>query len=97
MNPIAYGIKPTEPLWFLLFGEIVYYRDDKESERLWHLNIYSSAKSRLTAAKKMKRHISDIIFIEWEITMEEIIKQGKYVNVLQSEKILLSDKLDISK
>ena len=97
MNPIAYHIKPREPLYFLLIGEMVWYRDGKEPERVWNLNIYSSVKTRLTAAKKMKRHSSDIIFIKWEITMNEIVKRGKYLTVLQADKVLLSDKLDILK
>ncbi|KKL11019.1 hypothetical protein LCGC14_2549980 [marine sediment metagenome] len=69
MNPIAYRMKPEEPLRFLLIGEMVSYRDGKEPERVWNLNIYSSAKSRKTAEKKMKRHSSDSIFIEWDMQM----------------------------
>ncbi len=59
------------------------------------LNIYSSAKSRNTAAKKLKRRSSDVIFIAWEITMEQIVKQGKYMTILQADKVLHLDKLDI--
>lgn len=97
MNPIASRLNLVEPLRFLLIGKIVYYRDGREPERIWSLNIYTSPKSRSIAAKKMRREYSDIIFIEWDVTMEQIVKQGKFVNILQPENILLSDKEDILK
>ncbi len=97
MNPIAYRMKPEEPLRFLLIGEMVSYRDGKEPERVWNLNIYSSAKSRKTAEKKMKRHSSDSIFIEWDMTMGKIVQQGKLVFPIASDKVLITDKMDIWK
>ncbi len=95
MNPIAYILKPKESLRFLLIGEMVYYRDGKEPERVWHLNIYASVKSRYIASRKLKRQRADIIFIEWNITMEQIVKQGKLIFPMAPEKILQSDKIDI--
>jgi len=95
MNPVAYMIEPDEPLYFLLFGELVHYRDEKESERIWNLNIYVTPKSRQIAAKKMKRGNSDIIFIEWDVTMEQIVKQGEMIFPMASEKVPCSDKADI--
>ncbi len=97
MNPIAYDLKPKVPLWFLLVGQMVYYRDGRAPRRKWMLNIYGSAQSRQIAAKKLKRGSSDTIFIEWNVTIEEIVNHGKYVTVLQADKVLLSDKLDIFK
>jgi len=97
MNPIAYKLTPREPLSFLLVGEMAYYRDAKQPERIWHLNVYLSAKSRQIAAKKMKRGRLDTIFIEWDITMEEILKQGKVAFPIASDKVLRTDKLDIWK
>lgn len=47
------------------------------------------------AERKMKRGGQDIIFIEWEVTVPDIIKHGKMVFPMASEKILKSDKLDI--
>ena len=95
MNPVANRLKPTETLHFLLVGAVVYYKSGKDSERVWNLNIYSSEKSRKIAERRMKRQSSDIIFIEWDITIEQIVKQGKYTSILPPEKVLLSDKLDI--
>lgn len=97
MNPVAYRLKPKEPIPFLLIGEMVYYRGARYSERIWHLNVYSSAKTRRTAAKKLKRGKSDIIFVEWDITMEEIIQGGKMIFPVASEKVSLYTKLDILK
>jgi len=95
MNPIAYRVMPKEPLWFLIVGEMQYYMDAKHPQRVWELNIYSTAKSRTTAAKKMKRHLSDAIFIEWDTTIEQLLKEGKMVFPIASEKILQTDKIDI--
>ena len=67
MNPIVYALKPKELIPFMLFGEMAYYRDGRQPERIWHLNVYLSAKSRGIAAKKLKRESSDIIFIEWDL------------------------------
>ena len=95
MNPIAYRLTQKESLNFLLIGEMAYYRDAKQPERIWHLNIYSSAKSRQIAEKKMKRGSLDVIFIEWDVTMERILKEGKMVFPIASDKVLLKDKIDI--
>jgi len=81
----------------MLVGEMAYYRDGKEPERIWHLNIYSTEKSRQVAAKKLKRGKADIIFIEWDITMEQIVRQGKVVFPIASNKVLQSDKVDIAR
>ena len=90
-----YRLKPKEPICFLLIGKVMYYSGLRTSERIWLLNVYSSAKTRRTAAKKMKRESSDIIFIEWDITMEEIVKQGKMIFPISSIKVLPRDKIDI--
>ena len=95
MNPIVYALKSKEIIPFMLFGEMVYYRDGRQPERIWHLNIYSSAKSRQIAEKKMKRGSLDVIFIEWDVTMERILKEGKMVFPIASDKVLLKDKIDI--
>ena len=95
MNPIAYRLIPKESLKFLLIGRMISYRDGKQPERIWSLNIYSSVKSRQVAAKKMKRGDLDIIFIEWDITMEQIVEQGKMAFPIASDKVLLTDKIDI--
>jgi hypothetical protein len=96
MNPVAYALEPNETIYFLLVGTARQYIGNvKPPDRLWSLNVYSSAKSRTTNAKKLKRLDTDTIFVEWEITMEQIVKQGKMVFPLASEKVLRSDKVDI--
>ena len=97
MNPVVYGLRPKETIPFLLVGNMVYYRDGRSPERLWHLNVYSSTKSRQIAAKKLKRGSTDTIFIEWDTTMEQILSQGKMIFPMASEKVLRGDKLDIWK
>jgi len=97
LNPIAYRINEEEYLPFLLFGEVVYYRDGKSPERVWHLNIYKNDKSRRVAEKRMARGSSDIIFIEWDVSMKQIIEQGKYTTILPSDRVPFSDKMDIFK
>lgn len=47
------------------------------------------------AEKKMKRGVQDIIFIEWETTIEQIIEQGRMAFPVASEQVLQSDKVDI--
>ena len=95
MNPIAYRFNPKEPLHFLLIGKVVYYRGSGESERIWLLNFYSSAKTRRIVAKKMKRESSDVIFVEWDITGEEIMKQGQMFFPVASEKVSLYSKIEV--
>jgi len=95
MNPIAYRINPQEILRFLLIGQVVYYRGSRRSERIWMLNIYSSVKTRQIAAKKLKRESSDIIFIEWDVSMEQIIKQGTMAFPIASGKVSRYSKIDI--
>jgi tRNA A37 threonylcarbamoyladenosine biosynthesis protein TsaE len=95
MNPIVYGVKPRELIPFLLTGEMVGFLDGKPTQRIWHLNVYSSAKSRRIAAKKLKRGTADIIFIEWDITLEQLIQQGKMIFPVASEKVLQTDKLNV--
>jgi hypothetical protein len=96
MNPIVYALKPGDVIPFLLYGEMVcYIQNVKPPERQWHLNVYSSVKSRATGEKKLKRGKSDIIFIEWETSMEDIVNTGKLVFPLASDEILPADKLDI--
>lgn len=69
--------------------------DGKPTQRVWELNVYSTIRGRQMAEKKMKRGGQDIIFVEWETTVEQIIKQGKMVFPMASEKVLQSDKVDI--
>lgn len=99
MNPIAerptWGQSLDEPLWFLLTGEMRHYIDDKQPGREWALNVYSTLRGRQMAEKKMKRSGQDIIFVEWEVTIDQIIKQGRMVFPIASDKILKADKIDI--
>jgi len=74
---------------------MTYYRDGRKPERLWELNVYSTARGRQMAAKKMKRQGSDIMFIEWDVTMEQILKEGKMIFPIASSKVLQTDKIDI--
>jgi hypothetical protein len=100
MNPVAYRITSEETLYFLLVGEGQHFNpvakcELEQSPRLWWLNIYSSAKTREIAMRKRKKASSDIIFIEWNVTMEQIIKEGKLGFPIVPDKVLASDKLDI--
>jgi hypothetical protein len=95
MNPVVFGMEPTDIVPFLLIGEMVHYIDRRPSERMWHLNVYSSAKSRQIAMKKLKRGNIDIIYVEWDVTMKQILKEGRLVFPIASDKILRTDKLDI--
>jgi len=45
----------------------------------------------------MARGSSDIIFIEWDVSMKQIIEQGKYTTILPSDRVPFSDKMDIFK
>jgi len=76
---------------------MVYYRGAGRSERIWYLNVYSSAKTRQIAANKLKRVKGDAIFVELNITMEQIVQQGKMIFPIASEKVRQVDKLDIFK
>ena len=90
-----YDLRPQEKVYALLEGSEMASLVPENNRVWWTLNFYSSEKSRLVAAKKRKRHSPSAIFMTWEFTLEDIIKQGKWILVQQSEKILLSDKLDI--
>jgi len=99
-NPVAYNLEPKEPLCFLLIGVLHHFnrrlgRETAYEDRLWSLNIYSSDKTRRIAMRKMKRENSDVICVEWDMTMEQIVKDGRLVFPMASEKVLASDKLDI--
>lgn len=97
MNPVVDGMQMMDIVPFLLTGEMVHYIDRRPPERMWHLNVYSSVKSRQVAMKKLKRGTTDIIFIEWDVTMEQILKEGRLTFPIASDKILRTDKLDILK
>lgn len=96
MNPVVWGLKPADTIPFLLIGEMVHYiQNCKPSERQWHLHVYSTPKSRQIAMKKMKRGNADIIYVKWDVTMGQILKEGRLEFPMASEKVPRSDKLDI--
>ena len=90
-----YDLRSQEKVYALLEGSEMQSIVPENNRVWWTLNFYSSEKSRLVAAKKRKRHSPSAIFITWEFTLEDIVKQGKWLFVQQPDKILLSDKLDI--
>ena len=92
-----YDLKPKEKVFALLVGAKMWSLVPENNRVWWHLDFYRSEKSRMTNAKKQKRHHPDAIFIAWEFTLEDIIKQGELLLVLASDKILSSDKDDILK
>lgn len=91
----VYDLRPQEKVYVLLEGARMQSIVPENNRVWWSLNSYSSEKSRLVAAKKMKRHSPSAIFITWEFTLEDIIRQGNWLFVQQSDKILPSDKSDI--
>ncbi len=93
--PFIYDLKPQEKIYALLEGSEMQSMVPENNRVWWTLYFYSSEKSRLVAAKKKKRLSPSAIFMTWEFTLEDIIRQGKWLLTLQSDKILLSDKLDI--
>lgn len=93
--PGIYDLKPNEKVFALLVGAKMFSLVLENNRVWWHLDFYTSEKSRMTMAKKQKRHQPDAIFMTWEFTLEDVIKQGKWLFVQQSDKVLLSDKLDI--
>lgn len=93
--PFVYDLRPRKKVYALLEGEEMQSLVPENNRVWWTLYFYSSEKNRLVAAKKKKRHSPSAIFITWEFTLEDIIEQGKWLLVQQSDKILLSDKLDI--
>jgi len=90
-----YDLKPQENVYALLEGSEMASIVPENNRVWWTLSFYSSEKSRLVAAKKRKRHSPSAIFMTWGFSLEDIIKQGKWILVQQSDKVLLSDKLDI--
>jgi len=93
--PGIYDLKPNEKVFALLVGAKMYSLVLENNRVWWNLDFYTSEKSRATAAKKQKRHHPDAIYIAWEFTLEDIIKQGELLLVLASEKVLASDKAEI--
>jgi len=93
--PSLYDLKPQEKVFALLEGSEMQSLVPERNRVWWTLHFYSSEKSRLVAAKKRKRLSPNAMFMTWEFTLEDIIKQGKWLLVEQSNKILLSDKLNI--
>lgn len=90
-----YDLKPKEKVFALLVGAKMYSLVPENNRVWWHLDFFTSEKSRMTSAKKQKRRHPDAIFMAWEFALEDIIAQGKWLFVQQSDKILLSDKEDI--
>lgn len=90
-----YDLRPQEKVYALLEGSEMRSIVPENNRVWWTLNFYRSEKSRLVAAKKRKGHSPSAIFITWEFILEDIVKQGEWLFVQQSDKILLSDKLDI--
>ena len=93
--PFIYDLRPQEKVYALLEGEEMQSIIPENNRVWWTLYFYSSEKSRLIAAKKKKRLSPGANFIAWEFSLEDIIEQGKWLLVQQSDKVLLSDKLDI--
>ena len=91
----VYDLRPQKKVYALLEGAEMQSIVPENNRVWWALYFYSSEKDRATAAKKKKRLSPRAIFVAWEFTLEDIIKQGKWLLVQQSEKVLLTDKLDI--
>jgi len=94
MNGI-YDIRPQAKQFALLSGSPMVSCVPENNRVWWLLDFYQSDKSRMMAAKKKKRISPEAIFVTWEFTLEDIIKQGTMIFPQASDKILLSDKLDI--
>jgi len=96
MNPVAY-CSQANPIFFLLIGEVIYRLTEcgMVQTREWTLNVYSTDRSRRIAEKKMKRGVADVIFIEWDVTMAQIVREGRLAFPVASEKVPKSDKNDI--
>jgi hypothetical protein len=94
----VYSLEPKRMVYALLVGEFRHSLVPENNHVFWSLHFYDSEKTRATAAKKRKRTSdSEINFITWEFTLEDIIRQGKWILVRASEKVLFADKMDIFK
>ena len=91
----VYDIRPQTKQFALLRGTPMVSLVPENNRVWWSLDFYQSDKSRMMAAKKTKRVSPDTIFITWEFTLEDIIKQGAMIFPQASGKVLLSDKADI--
>lgn len=91
-----YDLQPNKKIYVLLIGEYMHSIVPENNRVWWSLHFYDSEKSRNIAAKKHKRRASqEVNYIAWEFTLEDIIKQGTWLLVNPSEKVLLTDKEDI--
>lgn len=90
-----FDLRPHEKVHALLEGAEMRSFVPENNRVWWSLTFYASDKSRKTAAKKRRRLSHDAIFVEWDFTLEDIIKQGELLIIQASDKVLLKDKLDI--
>ena len=93
--PFIYDLRPQEKVYALLEGSEMTSPIPENNRVWWTLYFYTSEKSRTTAAKKKKRLSPSAIFVKWEFTLEDIVRQGEWLFVQQSDKVLLSDKEEI--
>lgn len=93
-----YDLQPNKKVFALLIGEYMSSLVPENNRVWWSLHFYESEKIRAIAAKKRKRTAnSEVNYVTWEFTLEDIIKQGHWLLVRPSENILLKDKLNIFK
>ena len=88
-------LQPKQPVFALLVGDEMRSIMPENNRVFWHLYFYWTEKTRMTAAKKKKRQRPDSMYLSWEFTLEDIIKNGKWLLVREPESILKVDKLDI--
>ncbi len=93
--PSIYDLRPREKVYALLEGSEMQSMVPENNRVWWTLHFNTSEKNRYTAAKKKKRLSPSAIFITWEFTLENIIENGKWLLVQQSDRVLFSDKMDI--
>ena len=92
-----FDMKPHEKQYALLEGEDMKSYVPENNRVYWNLSFHKSEKTLRTTVKKRKRMYPYNIFIMWTFTLEDVIKNGTLLFERPSEKILLSDKLDIMK
>ncbi len=91
-----YDIRPSQVIYGLLIGEYFCSLVPENNRVVWYVKYFLSDKVRETQAKKHKRTANtEVTYIGFEFTLEDIIKRGKWLLVQPSNKILKSDKLDI--
>ena len=92
-----FDMKPHEKQYALLEGKDMKSYVPENNRVYWNLSFHKSEKTLRATVKKRKRMYPYNIFIMWTFTLEDVIKNGTLLFERPSEKILLSDKLDIMK